>query len=1145
MVNWTEEQKQAIEARDVNLIVSAAAGSGKTAVLIERIFRLIQEGQADIRHILMITFTVKAAREMKEKLQAKFDQALETDPDEFLMQQRNLLEAADIKTIDSFCLQVVRNHFHELDLDVRFGILDDKVRNQLEQEALDLVFERCYEEADPVFLQLAETYGKLGSDQEFRKVVIDLHNFSQSNSEPERWLAEAVCSFTGEAKDFEATPLGAFFRKSILPRELTKLEAHLNQEQDCLARGAEQYEAVHELDRQQVEALLERLKEGLKEFFDYDCSFSKLPTVRTADQGSAHKEFKGARDKLKKAVQKFKAGLEKQLSVLERSKGPTLALTDLVRSYAVELMRIKRSRNLFDYNDIEHFTLELLQQEQVRELYRNYYKFIFIDEFQDTNGVQETIFRLAAREDNLFFVGDVKQSIYRFRLADSSIFVDTMKRYGDEENSISLTLNRNFRSSKSVVEGVNAIFSRLMDGTASPVRYEQEARLIFGSGIENEGKVEAYIVDLGEDAGEAVEDSDEEDLLLQSEKVHKEASLCARRIRELVDATSHLPDGDPGKYCYRDFTILGYSVKNVIEEYRKVFDGYNIPLYGDLDTGFLQSLSVQFLLDFLEVVNNSNSDIPLLDVLKSSVYGFNLEELALIRKATGYKQSFYSSLLIYSTLEEGLPGIREKTVHFLESLEVLKKELQESNLTDFIIKLLTGTGAYYSIFRKPDGDQEALNIKELLRLASVFEADNSSHLTGFIQYFREIRKNDLSIPSVSSISEQDDVVRITTIHKSKGLEYPNVFLIRLGDQWSRPGKAPIGYHQKLGIGPVLLEKEQNVKVRTLAYEIISKAKDYETMEDMLNLLYVGMTRARKNLYLIGSDRKYKDKKENWKWSTQEAFLNPKSFYDLMLPFILYDDEVSGRFHLFEERQDYKLEPVKLTPRLELEGSPEYLEIRERKVEHLPRKLSATDFISTASLDQALTRDLLRDELKIKPDFLEEKGITSVERGILFHLVMEILDFGREWTAETLNKEMDRLVEREVLTSKERAALDMRGIRGFLSSSFYRRIRKSEGYEKEKAFNLKISPSLIHEGYSGEEGILVQGIIDFYFIENGRAVLLDYKTDRVTDETVGERESEYKKQLRLYKMALEQVGEFEVAEAWLYFSSMGKFVRMEL
>ena len=1144
MINWTTEQKEAIEARDVNLIVSAAAGSGKTAVLIERIFRLIREGQVDVRHILMITFTVKAAREMKEKLQAKFDQVLETNPDEFLLRQRDLLEAADIKTIDSFCLQVVKNHFHELDLDVRFGILDDKLRSQVEQEAIERVFENRYEAGDPLFLELVRTYGRLGSDQEFRKVVVSLHNFSQSNSDPERWLEEATGSFTGEAEAFEASPMGTYFRKVVLPRELTKLETHLGQEQDCLARGAAEYEAVYELDRQQVETLLERLQGGLKAFYDYDCTFSKMPTVRTADQGPAHKEFKNARDRLKNAVKKFKAGLEEQLAVLADSKEPTKALVELVREYSVELMRIKRSRNLFDYNDIEHFTLELLQREPVRQLYRNYYNYIFIDEFQDTNGVQETIFRLAAREDNLFFVGDVKQSIYRFRLADSSIFVETMKRYAGEEHSRSLVLNRNFRSSKSVVEGVNAIFSKLMDGTASPVRYEEEARLIFGSGIENDGRVETYIVDLM-DGGESVEEPDDEDLLLQSEKVHKEASLCARKIRELVDSTSHLPDGDPGKHRYRDFTILGYSVKNVIEEYRKVFDRYSIPLYGDLDTGFLQSLSVQFILDFLEVVNNSNSDIPLIDVLKSSVYGFTLEDLALIRKATGHKVSFYNSLLVYRELEAGLPSLKDKTGRFLESLEGLKRELLESNLTDFIIKLLTGTGAYYSIFRKPDFEQEALNVKELLRLASVFEADNSSHLTGFIKYFREIRKNDLSMPMASSISEHDDVVKITTIHKSKGLEYPNVFLIRLGDQWSRPGKAQIGYHQKLGIGPVLLNKEKDAKMRTLAYEIISKAGDYENVEDMLNLLYVGMTRAKKNLFLIGSDRKYKAKKENWKWSTQEAFLNPKSFYDLILPFVLYDEEVAGRFRLIEERQDYVMDMVKLTPRLELDGPVEHLEIRERKLEQLPRKLSATDFLNTASLDQALTRDLLRDELKIKPDFLEEKGISSVERGILFHLVMEILDFGREWTAETLKEELDRLVERDVLSDKERASLDARGILAFLNSSFYRRIRESGAYEKEKAFNLMISPALIHEGYAGKEGILVQGIIDFYFMEEGRAILLDYKTDRVSAESIGERRDEYRKQLRLYKMALEQAGQLEVAESWLYFSSLGRFEKIEL
>lgn len=1131
MQNWTDAQKLAIDLRNKNLIVSAAAGSGKTAVLIERIFQIIKKGEVDINSILMITFTRKAASEMKEKLQKKLDHEIEMDEkNKNLKKQRNLLEASDIKTIDSFCLQVVKNNYNVLDLDIKFQTIDEKRNLELKTVVLDKIFEEEYEKADTRFINLVETYGKLESDEDLRKCVIELYDFSQSNPYPSTWLEQGVISYTKNINEFERTPVGQYYKDVLIKRELINLENYLSVEYDSIANGAIEYESIYEDDLEQFNKMIDCLKiKGLSSFLKSNFEFKRIPNVKKENKKPEHEEFKLARKEFKSKIKDLTLDLDEKLNDQAEKRDDIIYLIYMVNRFNNELMKEKRKINLFDYNDIEHFALELLSKTDINKKYKEYYNYICIDEYQDTNGVQENIFNLIARDNNLFYVGDLKQSIYRFRLADSSIFKNKVENYENNIDSEALTLNMNFRSSKSVVNGVNCLFNHLMDGFFSPVKYKEEAQLVHGSSIFNENKIETYVIDLAiKDDSDDIEENNDE---LQYDKVQKEAEVCARRIRQLVDE---------GSYNYNDFTILANSIRFIVDPFKEIFDKYSIPIYGEVDTGFLKSLSVGFFIDYLEIIDNIYNDLALINILKSSIYNFTLEDLALIRKKKSRGEHVIVSLYRYLENEDSFINIKDKISNFLENIKELKTKLNEHNLTDFVIQLLIDSKYYFTIFRKEDYELESLNLKELLRLISDFEKFNNTHLSGFLKYYRHIQKNEISIPSSSLISEEDNVVRLQTIHKSKGLEYNNVFLVKLGDMWKNSAVKQVNYHQKLGIGAKINDVENRNKKKTFNYDIINKALSYENLEDKLNLLYVAMTRAKCNLFLVGSVKKM-DKYQSYSFN---SIVKARSYYDLILPIIYNDETAKGNFEVFRENGIINKGSYRLNKdlRVNLESSDN--EFKDRNIIQTPRKLSATDFLRTNSIEKALTSDLLKNSLKIKPDFLQGKKIASVEKGIIYHLVMELLDYSKKYTIEHLRSEIKILKDKGILSLLEEETLDIDGIFGFLNSSIYERIQSSSYYEKEKPFNLLMDTSMISNDYKGENKILIQGIIDLYFIEDSKCILIDYKTDYVDQDIIKDKLDEYKKQLQLYKMAIENIKGIQVSEAYLYFSKIRDFVKID-
>lgn len=1171
-MEWTSEQLAALDIHNQrNLIVSASAGSGKTTVLIERVLKLIIQKEVSISNILMITFTNKSARDMRQKLKETLEEVLDSespmyvgkryslskealeDKIRFLTKERNLTDSADIKTIDAFCFKVVKSHFNQLNLDLDIKILDNYVRDNLENEALDQLFEEEFGVRNPHFLNIVNLYGEALKDNKLRSILKDLYGFSQSNDNPERWLDHSLISYIDSVKAFEDSPLGKFLRGRYLDIELPSLlnpwRELLREEANLATRGEPEYHKLYQTDYEIYQEVIALLKErDISVIFEArDIPHPAQDTILKKKTKDIQKEFvqnRRAQKSIKTGIKKIlNMDLSASLKLMVETRPDIEYLIAMTKKYGEILLKLKKEKNAFDYNDITHFCLDLLENsELVRQEYQNYYRYILFDEYQDTNKVQDRIFRLLSQKDNMFYVGDKKQSIYRFRLADSSIFEQTITEFQESDTDESLMLNQNFRSSPGVVDGVNGIFNHLMDGKISSVQYKEEASLVYGSPrFTSQEPLEVYLCKADAVDGEeenSEEEEREESLDLEdyktSNQIYQEAQICAKKIRALVDS---------GKAQYKDFVLLSYSVKGLIDGYKEVFDLYDIPIFGESDARFLQSLSVHFVMDFLEIINNSNRDIPLINVLKGPRYRFTLEELATIRLGTGNRISLQASLRKYLEYQPGSHSIKEKIKFFQRELKELKEELPDNNLVDFIIKLLFKTEYYYTIFRKADYEEEALNLKEILRLAMEFEKINTRHLSGFIQYFKSIKTNDLHIPVSSLSSEDANVVKIQTIHKSKGLQYKNVFLVGLGKNFRAGRSSSCKLHKDLGFGGKWYNPMKNTREDLLSKKIIGLAEGYESKEDYLNLLYVAMTRAEDRLYLVGSVKNLEKRMEVWEKNQNEVAKEGKSFFDFLMPLILFKQEVASLYSLsIVEKEAIQSEPRKTRV---LQAGLRKIQSINREFQQIPKKLSATDFLQTDSMEGALSRDLLRNELKHKPAFLSEQQLTRAEQGILFHLVMEILDFDREYDEEQLRKVLKDLLEQTVITPQEYEVLDIYGIIKFLTSPLYQRLQAGDYYEKEKAFNLLVDPRKIFPDYRGDQSLMVQGILDLYFVEGKQGILIDFKTDRVTKSEAEARVLEYRKQLHLYKMALEEIKGLEVKESYLYFSHLGEFIPVEL
>lgn len=1192
---WTKEQQKVISLRGRSLLVSAAAGSGKTTTLVERIVQKVlnPEHPVDIDRMLIVTFTKAAASDMREKICRAIENKMDEHPDNhFLQRQYTLVHNAQITTIDSFCLYVVRNYFQMVDLEPSFRIADPGELELLRAEVVDEVLEAHYEQKDEDFLQLADRYATAKSDARLVEFIQKLYDFSQSYPWPEEWLLSLPEVYHLDAADggdcIEDQPWMQNFLEHI-GHILADLHVQMEYAQRlCMdADGPAMYLAAVQDDL----ALLEKLL-CCKSYVDYEkrlnaVHYTKLGVNRKYE-GSAEKQeqVKTLRGTMKDTLSKIQKSYffqpkEAMLSDMQNIAPDVQALVELVLAFTREYKAKKAEKNLLDFSDIEHYALDILVSADTKEPtaaaaeLRAYYDEVMIDEYQDSNYVQEEILRAVSKvadgQENIFMVGDVKQSIYRFRLARPELFLEKYRDYTEEESSRQkIDLFHNFRSRKEVIDSINDVFEQIMQEDMGEVAYNDKARLNYANksydeagcpDVENSFQSELLLVQADDEALEQAQAASVQEL---------EARLVAQRIQELM-AGQLLFEQKDGKNTlrktnYRDIVILLRSVFGWADTFAKVLSGQGIPVHTTSRTGYFGTIEIQTVLSMLSILDNPLQDIPFAAVLSSPIGGFSGEELAWIR--TGSDGHFlYQSLQGYISCGEN-EVLRKKAADFLKTYAHLRGMVFYTPIHKLIQAVLEETGYGSYIQAMPAGRQRRANMDMLLEKAAAYEKTSYKGLFHFVQYIEQLKKYEVDYGEADITGENEDVVRIMSIHKSKGLEFPIVFVSGMGKQFNRQdSQGRMALHSRYGIGLDYVDVERRIHRHSIIKKILDHEIQMENQGEELRVLYVAMTRAKEKLILTGAVKKALPKHTGMDYFTRA---NAGNYLDWVYPvasvskhFLLRDVpyqelEMKQAMDAAIDRLDY-MQVCKLYKQADKE---QYRKINEKlswkysykKDTDLKTKLSVSEIKRRGSEpgeeEIPMEQMFAEEPEKIVPVFMQdatEPENQGAKRGSAVHKVLEEVDFVRNTQSSDrvadLALQIEEMFARGHITKDMKKLVDPRMLGSFLNSPLAGRIaqaqRKGDLY-KEQPFVMGIPASEIYEGAS-EELVLIQGIVDVFWKEEGGIVLLDYKTDAVKNGT--QLVERYAMQLDLYAKALTKAAGEPVKEKLMYSFGLHKVVEI--
>ncbi len=1182
----TEEQRQAVTERGGALLVSAAAGSGKTRVLVERLLDRVERG-SDIDRFLVITYTRAAAAELRARIADELSGRLAQRPgDRHLRRQTALVYKAQISTIHAFCADLLRECGHLLDLEPDFRLCDEQEGGVLRQQVLEEVLEARYEDLDPEgdFAQLVDTLSAGRDDSLLMQIVLDMYDKVQSHPDPQGWLAEQLHAYDLKGiADAADTPWGALILDDAAEQvrywrgrmaeclRLTDTEAGLSRNY-----GPTVAETMAGLDR-----FLAAAEEG------WDAAAGALPIPfptagrkkmeATAEAERVKSIRKTCKDRMEKLAQRFADGSAALLSDLRAVTPAVRGLFSLLEDFSHAFDREKRRRGLLDFSDLEHCAVALLTDREgaptplALEWSRRYEE-IMVDEYQDTNQVQNAIFTALSREGrNLFLVGDVKQSIYRFRLADPTIFLEKYRTFRPADRAAEgeprkLILSRNFRSRGEILSAVNDVFSAVMSPAFGEMAYTDQERLYPGAEYPPAAEpcVELTVIDMqGEADGEEAEGPRTDRSLL-------EARWAARRIRELLESRLPVREGD-GQRPLRpeDVVILLRSPGTVLHHYVRALNEQGIPWQAEGDRDFFAATEVNVALSLLQVVDNPRQDVPLISVLRSPVYGFSADRLAHLR--AGSEGDFYSAVV--RAAQEGEEDCRR----FLDELKQLRLRAGERAAHELIWELYDRTGLPALFGAMPGGEERRGNLLTLYELARSCEEGGHKGLFGFLTYLERLKETGGRV-AVSAPGREGGGVRLMSIHKSKGLEFPVVFLCGLSKRLNREDlNKPVLFHPKLGVGPKWLDRERMIQSTTLARRGVSVQLLREMMAEELRLLYVAMTRAREKLILSCTladsrrelDRLWEDagfpvepqallsRDTVGQWVLLAALCRPEAGVlrpggcPSPVPAEAYGTPWRITLQPSAPLEQPARQEVRLTAAesWDLSGLEERLRWRYPYAAsaHIPSKLTATQ-LKGRELDREAAEEAPRPPRTggalRRPRFAEEAlGLTPAERGVAQHLAMQYLDFAAADSRESLTAEVARLVERELLTPVQGAAVEVDRLLAFFRSPLGRQVRESRGLHREFKFSLLVPADRYYRDSPPGEEVLLQGVVDCWLDEPEGIVLIDFKTDRVTPESVQARAEEYRPQMEAYRQALERITGRKVVRRALWFFCIDRAVEL--
>lgn len=1125
---------------------------------------------------------------MREKILEAIYKKIEENPeDENLQKQVILLNKASISTIHSFCLDVIKNNFYEIDVSANTRIADDSEILLLQQEVIDDLFEEKYEEEDSNFIKLIKTYTKYNQDEVLKDLILRVYSYIQASPFPEEWLEEQIEKLNIEdGTNFSDTVWGKIITENanqILEDSILKLQ-----------NIRTKMTRFPELDKftAKIEDDIDKYTYIQNNLSDWDTAVEAINTLKNAtwikDQkitndlkDEAKDVRESTKDEFKKVKKLMNCSSEEAVQDIKYMYPILKMLKDLILEFSQKFYQRKREKNIMDFSDMEHLALKILVKKdengnivksEIAKKYENKFEEIAIDEYQDSNLVQEYILTSVSRGNNIFMVGDVKQSIYKFRQARPKLFLDKYDSYklepvNGEDRKIQLF--KNFRSRSNILDFTNLVFEDIMSRELGNIEYNQDEYLNLGANFEEiqnqDYKTELEILDLSEE-NDDIWKTDEEETEEEQEKVEDvvlEARFVARKIKELIDSKYQIIDKKTGRrdIQYKDIAILLRTSSGVANVYEKEISELEIPVYSDSSSQYLQSVEIETIMSLLRIINNPMQDIPLVTVMRSPIGNFTDNELIEIRMADR-NSSFYEALL---------KSDLEKAHRFLSLLKELREDEEYMTLDEWIWNIYTKTGYMNYVNLMPNGALRVSNLRMLFERAKQYEEASFKGLYNFINFIDKIKFNQEDLKAAKIIGENENVVRIMTIHKSKGLEFPVVILAGVGKQFNfRDLNGKILLDQDLGMGPQYIDSDRYIEFKTLAKKALAIKAKNEAISEEMRILYVALTRAKEKLIIVGRQKDV-NKKMSEKQKLLEIYstiddnkINPyllqkyKTYLD-WLELIYLKEGVANTKNLFtvninkREKTSVKIENEvedisekiikesnKNNDEQEKEKIKEILnwQYKHQSIEGIPTKTSVSKLKEKREQEVQITQE---------PKFINEEAktkLTGAQKGTLIHLCLQKMKETEEYNLEKITELIEELKDKEIITEIEVQNIDKEKLLEYTNSQLWTELKQAKEIHKEHPFYINIKASRIYNQINKEddEDILVQGVIDLFFIDkDDKLILVDYKTDYVQNEN--ELVEEYKGQLDLYKEALEQSLNKKVDKMCIYSVYLNKLIEI--
>ncbi|WAA13035.1 helicase-exonuclease AddAB subunit AddA [Fervidibacillus halotolerans] len=1243
-VTWTTDQWRAIYESRRDILVAAAAGSGKTAVLVERIIQKIidEKHPVDVDELLVATFTNASAAEMRHRIGQAIEKEIERNPNSHhLRKQLQLLNNASISTLHSFCLNVVRKYYYMIDIDPGFRIADQTEMLLVRDEVVETMLEEEYGKQNQDFFQLVDLFTNDRSDVILQDLILKLYDFSRSNPYPNEWLEKIVGMYdTSTVDQVDDLP---FIEPLLIDIELNLREAnrlfHEGLELTKLPGGPHPRAENFLADIELTEALISAKNESFETLF-HAMQQVKFSTLKRCSGDEFDQELvtksTNLRNKGKKIIQHLKETFFSRkpstfLQDLQEMKQPVRTLVRLVRDFSAKFEQVKREKGIVDFSDLEHYALQILGKRKSKNTalepteaalhFRQRFKEVLIDEYQDTNMVQETILQLVKKpteeNGNLFMVGDVKQSIYRFRLAEPNLFLQKYLRFFSkkEGGGLRIDLAKNFRSRKEILDGTNFLFKQIMDKKIGEIDYDERAELKKGAPYPEDEPhpIELVIIskegEEEEPATHSIEETDEfaKEELEQSEM---ESRFVARKIRELIDSKKQIFDPKTKTYRpirYRDIVILFRSFVWAPQFMEELKD-YGIPAYADMSTGYFEAAEVSTMLALLQIIDNPYQDIPLAAVFRSPMIGLKEEDLARIRIADR-KGTFYEAakaFVRHPVRDKRDEWIHSKLTSFFKNLSKWRSMARQGALSELIWALYRDTNFYDFVGGLPGGKQRQANLRALYDRARQYESTSFRGLFRFLRFIEKMRKRGSDLGTARALGEQEDVVRLMTIHGSKGLEFPVVFIVGLARKFNFSDlKQNYLLDKNYGFATNYMNAEKQITYPSLFHMSIARKKRLEQIAEEMRVLYVALTRAKEALYLVASVKNIDEESEKW----QKHLDNPdwlladydrmkaEKFLDWIGPALIRHRSGHILRREDEQKEDLTNREIYNHPsefiinvmtseqfeRSQEEEKNEDLDFLTlvKKGEPIPvqssfRKkiedqlnwtypyMEATVFRSKQSVSELKRLKEIRDvesgedllptwkkPITTRPKFMQEKSLSPAEKGTAMHMVMQHIDLTMKPTESSLKSLLFSMEQKELLTPEEAEAIDISAILSFFETEIGERLLRAKWVKRELPFSYTLPAREIYSTQI-EDSIFIQGIIDCLFQDDQGLILLDYKTDQITRRFKNGFEgakpillNRYKIQMQLYKRAVEGILNKSLAETYLFFFDGAHLLQVNL